>query len=372
VRSRRTGVEALTLYLDLGDAFTKALALDQRGERTFRFPSVIAHSLIQGGAEETSLLLDEASVVQRPLEFTLERRPRTDSFPRSERVTQFLRSHPPERGARFVGGLAAVYGADRRLFGLHPTVEHVDALVRKALLLASPVAASSATVVFIVDMGQKADAILRYLATLPRELTIEAHNFYRAGSRRIRTVLHGRCVDAMSCALAALPHEVSTTRTVIIDVGYLRSKFGVLSVAGCEHQEQVEGLGIADCIYRILRDGGEQGLIVDEYALMRALERSPPERLQVGGGQHDVRPLLSSARRAVAEEVLRAARRIALGQLTRSGQMCTAAAMIGGGGVVLGTELAWQLKHELDLRHVWVSGLRDDLLVQGARQLEAP
>src|SRR5262245_32797728 len=128
--------ESLTLFLDLGDVFTKGLCIGNARRERLRFPSVVAHQLLSGGPEMTKLVFDEQVQLPRPTDFEARRFPRTRSFSGSDAFVREVRGQPPAPGARFAGGIAAVYGADRELLGAQPSLENVDALVRKALLLA--------------------------------------------------------------------------------------------------------------------------------------------------------------------------------------------------------------------------------------------
>lgn len=361
----------LTLLLDLGDAFTKALALGEARRQRVRFPSVVAHELLRGGPEMATLAFDEQVQLPRLSDFDAEKYPRTRSFAGSNDFVNLLRDRAPARGARFAGGIAAVYGADRRLFGMHPTEDNVDALLRKAFLLLASGERCDADVVFVIDVGAKANTITRYAQLAGRKFFIEAHKHFRSNVRRIHIAARTICVDATDCVRAALPAELATERvgrTLIIDIGYLRTKFAIVSGEGCEHQ-QAEHLGVSDCVYRILRDGQEQGLVEDEYAVIRALEACRPERFEVAGRSFDVRAPFESACDALQRELVRVARRIVLEQFGRSGEMCRGVAVIGGGAAIVGARIAEQLKSAIGLSVTWVSSDTSDLLLEGARRI---
>jgi hypothetical protein len=201
---------------------------------------------------------------------------------------------------------------------------------------------------------------------------IEVNNYRRSKRRTLQISMRGRCVDAMDCARAALPPEAAIDRvgrTLVVDIGYLRSKFAVLAKAGCEHQEEVEGLGVSECVYRILRDGQEHGLMEDEFAVVRALEAGSPERLEIAGRVFDVRRIFDSARAVLEAELARVARRIVLEQLERRGETCRALAIIGGGAELVGAGLAERLKNELGLHGAWSNAGSGDLLLKGARRI---
>jgi hypothetical protein len=359
---------SLILFLDLGDVFTKGLCIGHTRREWLLFPSIVAHELLRGGPEMAKLVLDEHASLPRLSDFDAQKYPRTRSFRGSDDFVRLVQERPPTMGARFAGGIAAVYGADRQLLGMHPTSDNVEALVRKAFLLSVENENAGVEVVFVVDIGPKADTITRYSESGPRRMHLEVHNYRHVTPRALKLELRTRTVDAMACAHAALPSELASERVIIIDIGYLRTKFAILSEHGAEHQEQAD-LGVSDCVYRILRDGQDHGLVEDEFAVIVALEKSPPERFEVAGRHFDVRQTLDSACRALQEEVLRAARRIVLAHYRRSAQTCAAAAIIGGGAALVGAALADRLKRELGIDASWVSENDPSLLVKGARSI---
>jgi hypothetical protein len=317
-------------------------------------------------------VLNEEFPLPRLSDFDAKRYPRTRSFEGSDDFVRVVRERPPTKGARFAGGIAAVYGADRQLFGMHPSSDNVDALVRKAFLLVASGERCNAEVVFVVDIGPKSSSIMRYAETCPRQVLIEVHNYRERAPRTIGLSVRARSVEAMDCARAALPSELALerVRTAIIDIGYLRTKFAIISPEGCEHQEQAL-LGVSDCVYRILRDGQDQGLVEDEFAVIRSLETCPPERFEVAGRCFDVRRTLASACRALQDELVRIARRIIVARYQHSGEMCSAVAIIGGGAALVGAGVAEHLKSEIGLRTTWISASDRSLLVEGARRIAA-
>jgi hypothetical protein len=362
---------SLTLFLDLGDVFTKGLAVGAARRERVRFPSIVAHTLLSGGPELKSLVFDPAVQLPRLSDFDAERYPRTRSFHGSDAFVRQVRDRPPAQGARFAGGIAAIYGADRRLLGMHPTEANIDALVRKAYLLLAPGDRCRAEVVFVIDLGTKADALMRYSAHLPPEVSIEVHNYRQKKPRKLRIAVRARFVDAITCARAALPSDAAVERvgrTLLVDIGYLRTKFAIVSRDGCEHQEQVSGLGVSDCVYRILRDGQEQGLVEDEFAVIRALEACRPERFEVAGRRFDVRKAFESAGHALEEELVRIGRRIVLEHYGRSGEMCKAVALIGGGAAIVGQNVGERLKREFGFT-TWAGASDGTFLLEGAARI---
>lgn len=363
---------SFNLFLDLGDIFSKALAEGDVRRAAVRYPSVIAHTLLSGGREMEALVLDDELVLPRLSDFDSRQYPRTRSFRGSDDFVRFVKNRPTVQQPRFAGGIAAVYGADRLLLGKHPTTENVDALVKKAFLLIVSKDRAEADVVFVIDTGTKADAVLRYVEARTFEYAIEIQNYRQRTSRKMYITASVRCVDAMACARAVLPPEVATERvgrTLIIDIGYLRTKFAIVSETACEHQQQVDGLGVSDCVHRILRDGQEQGLVEDEFAIVRALETCRPESLQIAGRRFDVRRILDSSRASLRDEIVRVGRRIALDHLARSGDNVRALAIIGGGASLIGDALAERLKAELGFRAAWIAAPDDQVLLRGARRI---
>src|SRR5512143_1973866 len=107
----RRDTQRLSVFLDLGDAFTKSIAVGNVRHDRMRFPSVVASRLMSGGSEMTELMLDRRDSIQRPLAFEPELYPRTRSYPRGAELVRRVRECPPASGARFAGRIAAMYGA---------------------------------------------------------------------------------------------------------------------------------------------------------------------------------------------------------------------------------------------------------------------
>jgi hypothetical protein len=119
----------------------------------------------------------------------------------------------------------------------------------------------------------------------------------------------------------------------------------------------------------VLRDGQDQGLVADEFAVVRALESAREHAIAIAGRRFDIRAPLESARRALEEELTRNVRRLLLEHYERCGESCEAAAIIGGGAASIGAGLAARLEaSELGLRRVWVTPDPSFLLTNGARQ----
>lgn len=365
----------MRLVLDLGDAFTKGIAVDGGRAQRLRFPSVVASRLLDAHETAASLLVDDRLELPRPVDFDLSRFPRTRSYPGAEELLSDVSGQLPSR-ARFAGWPAAAYGEDRQLLGSHPTVENVAALVRKALILLTGrgIDCGDTQLVLVIDHGPKADAIARYAAAGSRSVSLVVHGFRRRSPRRVRVETSCRVVDGAPCAVAALPDELGVARgerLLVIDVGYLRTKLAILSPDGSEHQEQLASLGVSDCVRRVLRDGQDQGLVEDEFAVIRALERPHGGELQVAGRRFAIGETLASARRALEEELARAARRAVVELFGRRGAVCRRVAIVGGGAAVAGEGLAQQLRAlALGFEVVWVAGDTDFLLVDGALALD--
>ncbi len=341
----------LQLILDLGDLLTKGLLLDPLEPRRFGFPSIVASQLVDPAAVPGGLATDPGRAPLRLDGFDAADFPRLRSFPEAARLAEA----PPVAGARYAGWLAATCGVDRQVLGDHPTADNIDALVRKALMKAG-VRAGEVELIFLVDAGAKGAAIARYAASLPRTVEFLAWTVQPGDPRPVRVALRARLLDAARCALAALPRELAVDRVgqvMLIDVGYLRTKLAVLSADGCERQEEVEA-GVAGCVARVLRDGQELGLVEDEIAVIRALERSQ-RHIEVAGRRFEVAPSLDDARRALAADVARAAARVAVEQYERRGHGCRAVAIVGGGAAVLGEALAARLDEAgVGFQPIWI------------------
>jgi hypothetical protein len=349
---------SVRLYLDPGDAFTKALARSDTRRTRVRFPSVVARGLLQGGPEMSQLLLDAREALLRPTAFQRDDYPRTRSFPGADAFVQEVRQRPPGPASRFAGRLAAVYGADREMLGTHPTPENIDALVHKALmLLCGDADRCDVEATFVVDAGAKALAMKHYVETLPKTAVIERRSYRRREPRRLEMSLRGNLIDAAQCIAAVLPAETELERLgrlLFVDVGYFRTKLAVVSRDGCEHQEQLDRFGAFDCVRRILRDEQEQGLVEDEYAVLLALEEARSGVLQIAGRRFDIQRALGSARVALEQELARAVQRVIVEDYGRGGDMCRAVVVIGGGAALMGQGLAQRLQ----TRELGVSTLR--------------
>jgi len=249
-------------------------------------------------------------------------------------------------------------------------------LVNKALIQVSPAGQLDVELVLLVDLGVKAESIQRYVAAGLRERTIEARSFRKAKPRRIELRVRPTVVDSAACAIAALPPELdlsSVERVLTIDIGYLRTKLAFLSAEGCEHQEELEGLGLVDCIRRILRDGQDQGLVEDELAVVRALEHWRGEELEIAGRRFDVEAAFAQASLSLVRELTRQAERALTEHYERRASICRSVALLGGGAVALGQALRKSLLDaEVGLRTVWVTVDGSNALLAGARELAAP
>ena len=313
------------------------------------------------------LLVDSREPLLRSPDFDAEAHPRTRSYEGAQAFIEQSASTPAPPGSRFAGRLAAVYGSDRQWLGKHASAENVEALVHKALMLVCADERCDAEVVFVVDTGAKAATVARYVATLPRSIDFAVRSHGRAAVRTLHVRLSAEIIDAATSAIAALPTGIGQ-RLLLIDVGHFRTKMALLSGNGCERQEQLE-LGVADCVRRVLRDGQDQGLVADEFAVVRALENARGDAISIGERRFDIGSPLESARRALEEELARGVRRLLLEQYERCGDSCHAAAIIGGGAASVGAGLAARLEASaIGLRTVWVTPDPSFLLVEGARQ----
>ena len=332
----------LTLFLDLGSLFTKARCTGRRARR-FRFPSVMAHELLDESAARGRLLLSGADL-PRSETFDPARHPRLRSYPgkREELAAARARGHPA-KGARFAGRMAALYGADRVTLGERPTEDVVDALVHKALLKSAS-GCRRVEVVYAVDEGPLAAAVERYAAS-PRRIEMLRWTFDRDEPEPMRLEVTGRVVDAATCIAAALPERAG--RTLALDVGYEKTLVALLDPSGCLRQERLDALGYSDCVRRVLRDGQEQELIEDELAVIWALERAD-RVIDIAGRRFDVGAMVDRAADALVGEVVRAARRVLLEEFGRSAEPCRAVALTGGGSAALGDSLEARLR-ELDV-----------------------
>ncbi len=359
---------SLRLFLDLGDILTKGIAVRRGRTRRLVFPSVVARRLLDGGAGQADLLLDDQESLLRLADFDPDKYPRTRSYPREEACRDEIQAVPR---ARYAGRLAVALGADRQLLGRHPTEENIDALVHRAFFRSAE-GCRIADVIFILDVGPKAQAILRYAEASPRSAAFLKWKLRRPRPVLIQLRIRGRVVDAADCAAAALPASVSLQqirRLLLLDIGYLRTKLAIMSTDGCEHQEQLDGLGVSDCVRRILRDGQEQELIEDEYAVSKALERSQGT-IEVGGRRFAIGAILDGARRGVEEELASAARRAVTGHFGKSSNACRVVAIIGGGAAVIGKGVAARIKEMgLGVDTAWIGRDTRFFLLEGARRV---
>lgn len=360
-----------TLLLDLGDVFTKGVVVGPEGVRRFRFPSVVSRRLMERGRERTELLLDGERSWPAPVDFEPRRYPRTRSYPGAARVLEEAR---PVAGARFAGWLAAKYGADRELLGTQPTEHNVEALVRKALLTAG-IGRGRVRLVLVVDpAGPKAHAIHRYAESSPHRVEIEVHQLRRNATRRVDVTVACEVLDAAACAAEVLPRRISPANVgwlLVVDVGYLRAKLAVLSPTGCDQQRQLPGHGVSDCVHRLLRDGAEQGLVEDELAVMRALERSK-DTIEVADRRFDVGASFEASRLDLEHDLARVVRAALLDHFDRRGEPCRAVAIVGGGAAIAGEGLAATLRDDgLGVDETWVARAPGYLLVEGAIRIQS-
>jgi len=356
---------SLRLFLDLGDVFTKALVDEDGQRRRLRFPSVVAHRLLNDGAPATDLLLDEQQELPRPVGFEGGQYPRSRSYPGAAPIVEAARPVPR---ARFAGWIAAAHGADREMLGVHPTEDNVDALVHK-VLLASSGRSGSAWITFVIDQGPKCAAIQSWVGATPRAVRFLRWTVGRSEPLEVELDVRADVVDAADCARAALGPETGLPRdcaVLLLDVGYLRTKLAVISPEGCERQEELPGVGVASLVRRILRDGQDQGLVEDELAVVRALELSQ-ETIEVRGRRFDVRGPVAQARRALEEELERAVLRAAADHFSRHGEPCGGLAIAGGGAHLVGPALAARLEGAgLAPAPTWVATDGGHLIVEGA------
>jgi hypothetical protein len=366
---------ALRLYLDLGDLFTKAVVVDPPWRRRLRFPSVVARRLLDDRNAAGELLIDEQQPLQRPVGFDAAQYARTRSYPGAEAVLGQVRDQAPVTGARYAGWQATTFGVDREVLGIHPTAQNVDALVHKALILTKAASGRDVQVVFVLDAGAKAETILRYAEQSPRTAAFEVHSLQQREPRRVELEVRSRVVDAADCAAAALPSHCSLhklERLLLIDIGYFRTKLAIVSSHGCEHQEQLDSVGVSDCVKRILRDGQDRGLVEDEFAVIHALEKSAPGALQVAGRRFAVTEPLRNARDGLEQELERAARRTLLGYFGRRARLCRGAVVLGGGVALVGEGLLARLRaSEVGLSQAWAAADPSFFLLDGAEQVES-
>lgn len=369
-----SAVPSVRAYVDLGDAFTKAIMRGAVRRKRVRFPSIVATRLLEGGEELAQLLLDHEGDVLRPVGFDPGDFPRTRSFPNARDFVREVRERPPRSGARFAGRLAATYGADRRLLGHDPNADAVEALVHKACMLACRGDRCNVEATFVVDTGAKAAAIGTYAGELPRTTCLQLQSYRREHPRKLELCIRGNIVDAAACAVAALPEPLQPARTgrlLIVDIGFLGSKLAVVSSEACEHQERLEGLGVSAVVRRVLRDGQDQGLVEDEFAVVEALEKSTDGKLTIAGRRFTVAEPYARARRFLEEELARGVERALTAHFARHAEPCRAVAILGGGARVAGSGLAERLQNALGVDNIWIAPEPDYLLAEGARRLSA-
>ena len=365
-----------TIFLDLGDLFTKGLAVDGRGRaRRLRFPSAVARALL-GPDPPTSgddLMLEASGGPVRPVGFDPALHPRADSYPGGAAFLLEARGHL-EGEAVLCGWLAAAYGADRQVLGLHPTTENVALLSRKALLACAP-PEGAVTVVFVVDTGVKAQVICQHAGSLSGEVSVTGRSLRRGAAHQVRLQVRAQVDDAAGCGAAFArqdPALLLADRLLVLDVGYFRTKLAVVSEAlGCELQSEHADLGVSDCVRRVMRDSQDQGLVGDEYALARALE-SRRDVVSLAKRSFGIADVMAAAATDLSRGIARVVRTELLGDYARSGRPCQAAVIMGGGAAHVGPQVAELLRaEELGLRSVRVTTEPSFALVEGARLLWA-
>jgi hypothetical protein len=363
-----TGAPAL--LLDLGDLFTKGLLLAPPAPpAVLRFPSAVAHALIgtaAGGADE--LLLGGPGAMVRPAGFDPMQAPRARSYPGADAFLRQARAAPRTR-LTLAGWLAAAYGADRTVLGEAPSPAVLEPLTQKALI-ASRASPGVIDLTFVVDSGIKAQVTAAFAAEIAGEMTIATGTFRAPRGRGLRFSLRPGILDAPACAAAALPPDVCAAGgTLLVDVGYFRTKLAVVGPEGCALQRDHEGLGLADCVRRVLRDAQEQGLVEDEFAVIRALETAR-RVLTIAGRTFDVGAILDRAVADLAHAVSGVARQALADDFDRRGTPCAAAAILGGGTPLAGAAIAAHLREAgLGLRVLWLTPDPSFFLLGGARRL---
>lgn len=366
---------SVSLVLDLGDVFTKGLARRDSEQTSFRFPSVVASRLVDSHTPPTNLLLSEDASVPRAVGFDEARYPRWRSYPGAERFARSAwRVHgQPVKKARFSGWLAAVHGADRELLGQQRSPATIDALVHRALI-ESAAGAQRADITLVVDTGPKAEALTRYASGFPADARFFGWTFQEPTPRRFELRVKVQIVDAAVCAAARLPVQIGVSRVgrvLLVDVGYFRTKLAVVSKQGCVLQETLD-FGVSDCVRRILRDGQDQGLVEDEFAVIRALEVSHDE-IEVAGRRYSIAPILQSAVKGLEQELANAIRRTLVAHYDRGGDVCPAVSVLGGGAALVGEGLCKRLAAlELGLDQHSVDASADGLVRGAQREARHP
>jgi hypothetical protein len=321
------------LYLDLGDAYTKALYVHGGSVRRLRIPSVVASRM-------------------QPCPGDAEALDRERAFIGATAVLREARSGAhPLRGARLAGCIAAALGADRRGAMEDGTPDGVEALLHRVLAVAR--AEGEVEVVWIVDTGVKAQALQRWAGSLPGPRTIRWWSMLARCQTECRLSLRTRVVDAADCAVAALPHAMrpeQVARILVLDIGSMRSRLALVSADGCEHLQEV-AMGAGSCVPLRWQNGS--GPASGQQAMGRR------------GGDAE-----GAGASALEVELDRAVRKMVFGHFERSGNLCKHAAIVGGGAPVIGRALAGTLRVGAGLSQVWVASEPDFLLVDGARRLD--
>jgi hypothetical protein len=364
-----------TLFLDLGDLFTKGLAVDERGRaRRLRFPSAVARTLLgpEPPATGDDLVLAAAGAPLRPLDFDPAQHPRAASYPGGPEFLLEARGRL-EPDAVLCGWLAAAYGADRQVLGLRPTSENVALLTHKALLAAAP-PAGPLIVEFIVDTGVKAQLICQYAASVSGEIGVEGRSL-RGAARLVRPEVRGQVDDAPECGAAFARQDAAlraADRLLVLDVGYFRTKLAIVSESlGCELQSEHADLGVADCVRRVMRDSQSEGLVGDELAITRALE-SRRDVVELARRRFGITDVVSAAAADLARGVARVVRTELQADYARTGRPCGAAVVMGGGAAHVGERVAALLRApEVGVKTVRVTPEPSFALVEGARLLWA-
>lgn len=360
--------KSIQLFLDLGDVITKGIAVKQGQIHRFLLPSVVARRLLSGTEKKDNLLLDDKATMIRTGDFDPSKYPRTRSYPREESYLNQIQSVPH---ARFAGRIAVALGADREILGRHQTEENVDALVHKSLFKVAE-GCDRVDIIFILDVGAKANAIASWAKVSPRTVRFYKWKLQNSEPVSIELSANNQVIDAAVCAIGSLPPEFSLQkikRFLLIDIGYFRTKLALISSEGCEYQEQIDELGVSDCVRQVLRDGQEYGLVEDEYAVIRALEKSL-STIEVAGRRFDIHRTLESTKRVLEEELEKKVQKTVIEQCGRKGVSCQAVAVVGGGSAIVGEGLVARVKTtNLGLNVSWVAKDTKFFLLEGARKV---
>lgn len=372
-KAKTSTMRSIRLFLDLGDLFTKGLADGPARKDRCRYPSVVAYRLIdENDASDDELLLNGSQSLPRHGNFDPREYRRTRSYPGADEALATARRTIAER-PRLAGWLATTYGSGREILGQLPSDANIEALINKALLQVGPAGRSDVELALLVDLGVKAEAIARYAAAGERDRTIEARSFRKAKPRRMELRIRPKILDSAACAIASLPPAIDLAtgaRVVTLDIGYLRSKLAFLSSEGCEHQEELDGLGLVDCIRRILRDGQDQGLVEDELAVVRALEHWQGEALEIAGRRFDVEQAFEHASASLIRELTRQTQRAITEHYARRPAIFKDAVLLGGGSAALGVALKGSLlEANIGIEHIRIAEDCSFGLLEGARTL---